>query len=115
MWKVAIVALAIGACATGCDQQQRKQQDLRVAEAAKQVPDDAERLDPNRFVGRDGRAEAQVEIAAGKPPKLYAHVFNGFAPGWKTPGIVACGPYPNDVVRFEFIDELNFSEGSDNP
>jgi hypothetical protein len=115
MWKAIISAFVIASCAAGCDQQPRQQQDARVEEVPKQLPNDAEPLDPNRFEGRDGREEAQAAIAAGNTPKLYAHVFNGVVPGWKTPGIVGCGPNPNDVVRFELIDELNFSEGSDIP
>jgi len=40
------------------------------------------------------------------------HVFNGYAPGWATPGIAYCQPWSDDVVSFEDIPELAWSEGS---
>jgi hypothetical protein len=44
------------------------------------------------------------------PPKLYMHVFNGYAPGWSMPGIAYCQPYSRELVRFEVIPELAWSE-----
>jgi hypothetical protein len=115
MWKAATGALLFSSCVVGCDQQQRQPQGFRGQETEKQSADSATRLDPDRFVGRDGRAEALADTAAGKPPKLYWHVFDGVAPGERVPGIVGCGPRASNVVRFEIINELNFSEGRDNP
>jgi len=44
------------------------------------------------YAGRNGEAEAQADLAAGKPLKLYAHVSNGRAPGFRAPGLLNCDP-----------------------
>ena len=44
------------------------------------------------YAGRNGEAEAQADLAAGKPLKLYAHVLNGRAPGFRAPGLLNCDP-----------------------
>lgn len=97
-------------CCTACSQEQGQQSDIEAREPAQQSASDASRHGPNRFFGRDGVVEAQTAIAAGKPPKLYFHEFNGFARGWRTPGIAYCGPYSRSVVEFVGIPELDWSE-----
>ncbi len=65
----------------------------------------------DRFSGRDGKQEALAAIQAGMPAQLYSHVFNGFAPGFGTPGIVNCSPQVSTALIFVSIPELDFAEG----
>ena len=44
------------------------------------------------FAERNGEAEAHTDLVRGKPLKLYTHVFNGRAPGFRTPGLLYCDP-----------------------
>ena len=44
------------------------------------------------YTERNGKAEARADLARGMPPRLYAHVFNGRAPGFRTPGLLDCDP-----------------------
>lgn len=44
------------------------------------------------YANRDGKAEAVAELAGGKPARLYTHIWNGRAPGYRTPGLTRCDP-----------------------
>ena len=44
------------------------------------------------YATRDGEAEALAALSAGKPPRLFTHVWNGRAPGFRTPGLRLCSP-----------------------
>lgn len=135
MWRAITSCLFACFCCAGCNQEQVPQPELQPTESAQQAfdesaapgpsrfggrdgiarareADEGAAPDPDRFIGRDGIAEARESIAAGNPPKLYMHVFNGYAPGWATPGIAYCQPWSDDVVSFEDIPELAWSEGS---
>lgn len=52
----------------------------------------ASKLQAQSYAGRNGEVEAQADLAAGKPLKLYAHVSNGRAPGFRAPGLLNCDP-----------------------
>lgn len=112
MWKAILSCLFVYVGSAGCDQELEPQSDLQMTASAQQTPDESTTPDSNKFVGRDGIAEARDVIASGGPPKLYMHTFNGYAPGWATPGIAYCQPWTDDVVSFEAIPELAWSEGS---
>ena len=47
---------------------------------------------PAPYAERNGEAEARTDLARGRPLKLYAHVFNGRAPAFRTPGLLDCDP-----------------------
>lgn len=115
MWRTITSCLIVCLSSAGCNQDRAPQSDLQTSETAQQAIDENTPLNPDRFVGRDGVAEARDAIAAGEPPKLYMHVFNGVAPGWNIPGIDYCQPYSQGVVSFEVIPELAFSEGGAPP
>ena len=44
------------------------------------------------YAHRNGEAEARADLARGRPLKLYAHLLNGRAPGFSTPGLPGCDP-----------------------
>ena len=111
MWRVMTSCLVFCFCSAGCKQEQVPQSEPQATNSGQQAFNDSAVADPNRFVGRDGIAEARKAIAAGEPPKLYMHIFNGVAPGWATPGIAYCQPWSDEVVSFEDIPELAWSEG----
>ncbi len=52
----------------------------------------ASRRQTPTFAERNGEAEAHTDLARGKPVKLYTHVLNGRAPGFRTPGLLYCDP-----------------------
>ena len=111
MWRTTTSCLIVCLSSAGCNEDRAPHSDLKTSETAQQAIDETPPLNPDRFVGRAGVAEARDAIAAGEPPKLYMHVFNGVAPGWRLPGIDNCQPYSQDVVNFEVIPELAFNEG----
>jgi hypothetical protein len=65
----------------------------------------------DRYAGRNGKAEAARDGQSTKPAKLYSHVFNGFAPGFATPGIVNCSPQMVTAPLFYGLPEADFQEG----
>lgn len=44
----------------------------------------------NPWAGKSGRAEALADLAAGRPIKLYTHVFAGDRAKFRTPGLLNC-------------------------
>jgi hypothetical protein len=44
------------------------------------------------YATRDGEAEAVAELSTGAPHRLYTHIWNGRAPGFRTPGLKFCDP-----------------------
>jgi hypothetical protein len=64
---------------------------------------------------RSGETEAQADLAAGRPVKLYAHVFNGRAPGYKVPGLLDCNPGlakgSNGKALFSPLPDADWQEG----
>ena len=69
----------------------------------------------DKYAGRDGRQEAANDLKAGKPIAIYSHVFDGFAPGLVSPGLIDCSPdqaRDNTTRRlFRFMPEATFQEG----
>ncbi|MES3099767.1 hypothetical protein [Sphingomonas faeni] len=66
------------------------------------------------FELRDGETEARGELAARKPLKLYIHIWNTRAPGFRTPGLIDCDPRTADREKtgsvFVEIPEAGWSE-----
>ena len=69
----------------------------------------------DRFSGRDGRAEARADIQGGRPVRLYSQVYNGFAPGYSSPGILDCSPQVSTAPIFLSLPEADFHEGEGPP
>lgn len=109
MSKLTFVALLLCIPVLACDNERDYEQ------SGKLLSDDGRKSDafnPKRFVGRDGRAEAEADIRSRKSTKLYFRVFNGYAPGYEFPGLKGCWPQDSGAVIFEIIPELAFSEGT---
>jgi hypothetical protein len=67
---------------------------------------------PDRFFQRNGETEALAEIRAGKPTRLYSHVYNGRAPGFATPGIRRCDQSRSGAQAiFVPLPEADWGEG----
>jgi hypothetical protein len=66
------------------------------------------------YAGRNGAAEARDAEAAGEPFPLYSHVFNGRAPGFRTPGLRHCHPGwtggRKGPIRFLPLPEADWGE-----
>jgi|SRR5204862_36196 hypothetical protein len=71
---------------------------------------------PDAYRGRDGKAEALADYQHGALLKIYSHIFNGFVPGSRSPGLTECSPSASDGghprSRFVFIPEAAFQEGA---
>lgn len=66
------------------------------------------------YAKRDGKSEAATRVAEGKPAIVYTHVWNGRAPGFRTPGLRNCDPRYSKVSElFVVIPELGMSEPFD--
>jgi hypothetical protein len=110
MSKLTCAALLLCIPVIACDNQGEYEQSgkLVTVDASKsEIPN------PERFIGRDGRAEARADIRNNKSTKLYFRVFNGYAPGYQFPGLKGCWPQRSGPVVFEIIPELAFSEGTE--
>jgi hypothetical protein len=109
MSKLTCAALQLCIPVLACDDEREYEQSdkLVTVDAPK-----SETPNPDRFVGRDGLAEAEADIQKSKSTKLYFHVFNGFAPDFRFPGLKGCWPQHSGPVIFEMIPELAFSEGT---
>jgi len=115
----ALVALALVSCQNG------SQQALSSTSAPPPKSTAADKLAPNPpapageasdpWAGRSGEAEALADIAAGRPVKLYTHVYGGERGGFRSPGLLYCDPDQNigkaALNLFAFIPEANVSEG----
>ena len=66
---------------------------------------------PDRYSARNGKAEAARDNESARPARLYTHVFNGFAPGFATPGIDNCSPGQTTAPLFRGLPEADFQEG----
>jgi hypothetical protein len=68
----------------------------------------------DKYAGRDGKAEANEAFRAGRPARVYTHVFNGFYPGWVSPGLELCSPETGSGAEanslFKTVPELAFQE-----
>jgi hypothetical protein len=65
------------------------------------------------YAGRSGLVEARDAAARGLPLSLYSHVWNGRAPGFRTPGLLNCDPGKtggNRGLRFLPLPEANWGE-----
>lgn len=64
---------------------------------------------------RNGELEALSDIAAGRPLKLYSHVFDGRIPGFSTPGLLNCSPAfsrpAEGRILFAPLPEADWREG----
>ncbi|MEG3148679.1 hypothetical protein U1769_02185 [Sphingomonas sp. ZT3P38] len=71
------------------------------------------------FSQRDGEAEAKADVLAERSTKLYSAVFNGRAPGFRTPGIIYCDPRytggRKSRVTFAALPEADWQEPSPFP
>lgn len=71
------------------------------------------------FSQRNGELEAKADIKAGNPTTLYSAVFNGRAPGFRTPGIAYCDPRYADGrgsrVVFAKLPEADWQEPNPPP
>jgi hypothetical protein len=70
----------------------------------------SERVKEKRYRDRDGTAEAQADAKTRTPWKLYAHVFDGRAPGFVTPGLKNCDPRVGSPDHYTPLLEADWSQ-----
>ena len=69
----------------------------------------------DRFAGRNGEIEALAEMEAGKPARLYSHVYDTVVAGYRSPGVLDCWPHETRAPIFLPLPEADFREGEDKP
>jgi hypothetical protein len=113
----ALVAIALASCQNAPEHRVTSASYAQAEESSvdslKPVPP-GETSDP--WAGRSGEAEALADLAAGRPVKLYTHVYGGERAGFRSPGLLYCDPDQNNGDKtaenlFAFVPEANVSEG----